>query len=414
MYKTKEVFSKYASDVSQLQYLNFYPTSTLNLNDENKKTKFKIDLDDDFISKNIQYYIQGEFTPKDSTKSYAAGNGARMIDNFVAHLFSQIEVRKHGTLIDDIEFPGIASTIKGCSEYPGINVFNGKAINSGFETHSIYETKQIEAVGKLSDLGLGFFNDINIPIYKGNFEIIFTRNSDDNVIYRFKVGNTDYPIEGKFKITTFYLRVPVIEYNSEAKHNLAAELIKNNYFFEFKKWQCIQHVKVTGKTLTIDITNLYKSIINPIWAFVVFQTNRLNNQIKDNSRFDHSSVKDYWIELGKNRYPKELLDLNFDDNYYGLAYDAFQDFKKIYIKTDSLPYVDKKGFKSDYPIFSIDLRYQPESVSNTKNNIVLHVEFNKTIEPPTGNDEGTTCYIVLLSKSVLRYDPFKSKISEEF
>jgi hypothetical protein len=80
-----------------LQYLNFYPTSNLSLNDENKKTKFKIDLDDDFISKNIQYVIQGEFTPKDSTNSYAAGNEARMIDNFVGHLFSQIEIRKHGT-----------------------------------------------------------------------------------------------------------------------------------------------------------------------------------------------------------------------------------------------------------------------------------------------------------------------------
>jgi hypothetical protein len=159
------------------------------------------------------------------------------------------------------------------------------------------------------------------------------------------LGNADYPVEGKFKITTFYLRIPVIEYNSEAKHNLTGELIKTNYFFEFKKWQCIQHVKVRGKTLTIDITNLYKSIINPLWAFVVFQTNRLNNQIKDNSRFDHSSVKDYWIELCKNRYPIELLDLNFDNNYYGLAYDAFQDFKKSTLKQTQFHMLIKKVSK---------------------------------------------------------------------
>jgi hypothetical protein len=36
-----------------------------------------------------------------------------MIDNFVARLFSQIEFKKHNTLIDEIEFPGIASTVKG-------------------------------------------------------------------------------------------------------------------------------------------------------------------------------------------------------------------------------------------------------------------------------------------------------------
>jgi hypothetical protein len=55
-----------------------------------------------------------------------------MIDNFVAHLFSQIEVKNHGILIDDIEFPGIASTIKVCVVYPGLNIYSGEAGNSGF------------------------------------------------------------------------------------------------------------------------------------------------------------------------------------------------------------------------------------------------------------------------------------------
>lgn len=101
--------------------------------------------------------------------------------------------------------------------------------------------------------------------------------------------------------------------------------------------------------------------------------------------------------------------MNFDNNY-----DAFQDYKKIFNKTDSVPYADKKGFNNMFPIFSIDLTNQPEGVSNTKNNIVLHVEFNNSIAAPTGNDEGTTCYIVLLSKCILCYDLFKSKITEEF
>jgi hypothetical protein len=110
--------------------VNFlYPVSTLHLNDENKKkTTFKLDLEDDFINKNIQYYIAGEFIPTDSTKSYTKDSTVRIIDNFVAHLFTQIEVKKHGTLIDDIDFPGIASTIKGCVELPGLNVLMVKPL----------------------------------------------------------------------------------------------------------------------------------------------------------------------------------------------------------------------------------------------------------------------------------------------
>jgi len=149
-----------------------------------------------------------------------------MIDNFVAHLFSNIEVKKHNTAVDEIDFPGIASTVKGCVEYPGLNVYNGNAITSGFKSHN-YEVAQFEAVGNLGSLGLGFFNNTKVPIYRGGFEIIFTRNNDNNVIYRWKGKKADgtedpatSPVAGKITIKTFYLRVTIIEYNSEAQIKL--------------------------------------------------------------------------------------------------------------------------------------------------------------------------------------------------
>jgi hypothetical protein len=68
MFQIKQVFDKYADEISRIQYRNFNPIPTLNLNDENKKTTFKLDLEDDFISKNIEYYIEGKITPVDATK----------------------------------------------------------------------------------------------------------------------------------------------------------------------------------------------------------------------------------------------------------------------------------------------------------------------------------------------------------
>ena len=58
-----------------------------------------------------------------------------MIDNFVAHIYPHIQVEKHGALIDELEYPGIASTVDGCVEYPGLNIYNGKALASGFMAH---------------------------------------------------------------------------------------------------------------------------------------------------------------------------------------------------------------------------------------------------------------------------------------
>ena len=226
------------------------------MNAENKKTTFRLDLKDDFISKNIQYYIAEKIIPVDSTKSYNKSN-IKMVDNFAAHLFPQIEVKKHGPLIDEIEFTGIASTIKWCVSYPGLHEYNGRAFNSGFKT-STHESQDFEATGKLCDLGLGYFNDITIPIYRCGFEITFTRNNDNNAIFRWKrlkIDGTEdpstLPVEGKVIISTFYLRLPIIEYSSEAKTNLINDLFKENYIFQFKKWQFIQHMKVTGKSLIL-------------------------------------------------------------------------------------------------------------------------------------------------------------------
>jgi hypothetical protein len=75
-------------------------------------------------------------------------------------------------------------------------------MTSGLKSHK-YEFKQFEAVGRLGDIWvqLGFFNYITIPIYKGGFEITFPRNSDNNVLFRWKSlkadGTETLPVEGK-------------------------------------------------------------------------------------------------------------------------------------------------------------------------------------------------------------------------
>ena len=68
-----------------------------------------------------------------------------------------------------------------------------------------------------------------MPIYRGYFKILFTRNSDYNVIYRgknLKDGKEEAAtVEGKVTIITFYLQIPVMEYNSESQNSLIKELL---------------------------------------------------------------------------------------------------------------------------------------------------------------------------------------------
>ena len=120
------------------------------MNAENKKTTFRIDLDDDFTSKNIQYHIAEKITPVDSTKTYSSKSNIKMVNHFVGHL--QIEVKKHSTVFYEIEFTGFASTVKGCVYYPELNEHNGEVFNSGFKTYAL-ESQNFEAIGKLVNLG---------------------------------------------------------------------------------------------------------------------------------------------------------------------------------------------------------------------------------------------------------------------
>jgi hypothetical protein len=67
-----------------------------------------------------------------------------------------------------------------------------------------------------------------------------------------------------------------------------------------------------------------------------------------------------------------------------------------------------------YPIYSIDLTKQPQNVPGTKSSVILRAEFNKDIAAPSGTDEGTFCYIVLVSRYMFRYESAKNKITQEF
>ena len=54
---------------------------------------------------------------------------------------------------------------------------------------------------------------------------------------------------------------------------------------------------------------------------------------------------------------------------------------------------------------------QPRDISNVKSNILLNVDFNKDVLEPSGADEGTICYIVVVSNCLLYYEPDRNKIT---
>ncbi|KAE9542938.1 hypothetical protein AGLY_002849 [Aphis glycines] len=257
--------------------------------------------------------------------------------------------------LDEIENPGVCSTIKGGGRF--------------------------NVMGKLSQFGLGWFRDQIYPVFKSDMEIIFTRNTDDDALLKKVVIGTE---DGKIIIDEFSLRIPIIEYNP---------------------------INISGKTIKLVLTTQYRSSNNPLFAGMVFQTNKLSTQEHDVCEFDHCNVKNFRFEINGRRYPEETQDLDFKNEKYCEAYDSLMEYKKTFQKTHQelpLMYNDPNDFKTFRAIYLVNMTRQPTNISATKQNIILHVDFNEDLP------KNTICYVFFVKNDEFLFDIEKGTIEESF
>ncbi|KAL4083557.1 hypothetical protein QTP88_028873 [Uroleucon formosanum] len=175
----ENIFSNYDHAIEREQDKVFWPISLSNLNTANQITSFNIKKESNFLNiKKAKYQIFGRVLQSDSS-DYPEKSIILLIDNFVGWLFKWIEVKIHG-----------------------------------------------------------FFKDIEYPVYKGGFEIIFLRNSDDDALFRDRNEKNELAGVGKVIIDEFNIRIPIVTYDDMSKIKLINELTllskRNEYMFRFK------------------------------------------------------------------------------------------------------------------------------------------------------------------------------------
>lgn len=404
----KKLFANHKFDIVGHDFMTIRPTASTvqNLNQKGNEIKFSFTANDEFVSPKILLKISGAYSSNDATKPYdGTTSTVKMVNNYTAHLFDRVEVYFNNTFVDQIEETGVASTVKCCVSHDGptanglleIKSFKSIAIHGGY----------FSALCELSDLGLGFFGDIDVPIYNGSFDIVFRRNDNDNVLCKY---GTTVPNDGKVEINDMHLRVPIVTYEANVKPIIISELTKEPYVFIFKQWQNIKLYNVSGKTFSHDFTGQYRNTENPIAAFVVFQKDKEKDQAIDNNTFDHMYVKNLHVELGGKRYPKESWNLDWEKSDYCLAYEAHTFYKKKYMN-DNINYLEAYAFKDSFPIYSLDLSNQPITIDNTKTSMILNVDFDKTVTAATGT-KGTTCFVILVSRKAIKYNVVNKVVEE--
>ncbi|VVC27976.1 Hypothetical protein CINCED_3A023551 [Cinara cedri] len=170
---------------------------------------------------------------KNNNTEYEANSNVQLDDNFVAFLFSQIEVTKNGTLIDQIENVGELKTM-------------------------MHLYRWISSTSAASDVG---------KVIIENFEITIS-SVEYQEIYKIQLIN---------------------ELTKLSQGNINR--------LNFKPWQCMDETNLNGKTFKRNIASTYRNVYNPLFASVAFQTNGLETQLRKASVFDHCNVKNIWLEI---------------------------------------------------------------------------------------------------------------------
>jgi hypothetical protein len=407
----EKVYSEFANGVVRSEYRAVMPVSELNFNSPNNYTVFKLDHGDMFYDSRILYHIQGEVLKKSDSSEYPANSTIKLIDNFVPFLFTRVELKKHNTTIDTVDLPGITSTVKGLLSYSDSmkNVFPSNGFTSKFEGGG-----KFEAVGTLGHLGLGFFDHLRHPMYKGGMEITFTRAEDNDALFHWKATTTGAtePEDGKVVIKSFILRVPLIEYTATSKIQLIAGIKqlsdKEKLEYAYYQWQCIDKKGVYGSSFNFDITNAYRNIYNPKFVIIVLQTNRSNNQKYNTSQFDSCNIKNVAVKINGDRYPQELQNLDITKGCYRLLYDQLLRYRMVnFGDTDTS--LTPESFITNYPLMVIDTHLHPVNLDRSRSDIQVELDFTNTIAAPQTNSS-TTAFVIVVSETRFLYDITRNNI----
>lgn len=405
------VYNQFSNGVVRSEYRAVMPVSDLNYNTPNNYTVFKLDHGDTFYDSRILYHIQGEVVKKSDDSKYPENSTIKLIDNFVPFLFTRIELKKHNTTIDNVDFPGITSTVKGFLN--NSDSLKNTLSNNGFSS-SFQGGGKFEAVGTLGHLGFGFFDHLRYPMYKGGFEITFTRAEDNDALFHWKgtaAGATE-PDDGKVVIKSFVLRVPLIEYTATSKIQLIDGIKhlsdKESLIYNYYQWQCIDKKGVYGSSFNFDITNAYRNIYNPKFVIISLQTNRINNQQKDPSQFDSCNIKNVAVKINGERYPQELQNIDITNGCWRILYDQLLRYR-MEVFGDINTSLTPEQFIKNYPLMVIDTHLHPVNTDRSRSDIQLELDFTNPIASPQANS-GTIAYVIVVSETHFVYDITRNNI----
>ena len=413
--------------IDKYEYFEYCPITGTNL-DNIGDIRINIESQDIFTHPSESFLlIEGRLTKTDGT-DYANADNISLTNNSMMYLFRNIQYELSGHEIEKVNYVGYATTMLGLLKYTedfgrskGLNQSWYKDSTNAPTPQNIGFWNRHQHLFNHADVGevkgtfsfriplkhiFGFCEDYDKVVYGFKHTLSLTRTHEHDAIYR--AAGVD---AGKIVLSKIAWFMPHVMPADKDKMELYKIIErKEKVSVGYRMIQCT-NISVPQSISFSWRLSVKSSPEVPRFIIVGFQTERNNDQTKNNTQFDNLNIKNIYVMLNSNRYPTLDYNLNFPTQKIGRAYGDVAEFRSKFFNINELisnPCISAFEYKNLYPLFLFDVSKQSERLKYSTTDIQVKVEFNRA---PLVGTEG---YAVIISDRLINFQSDGNKMSVVF
>ena len=417
--------------IDKYEYFEYLPITGTNLNNIGD-IRVNIESQDIFTHPSESFLlIEGRLTKADGT-DYANADNVSLTNNAMMYLFRDIRYELSGHEIEKINYVGYATTMLGLLKYTedfgrskGLNqswYLDSTAIannqNKGFWARHQHLFNHLDRNKGSFSFRIplkhifGFCEDYDKVVYGFKHTLSLTRTHEHDAIFRPANDAAGNPFPaGKIVLSKIAWFMPHVMPADKDKMELYKIIErKEKVSVGYRMIQCTR-ISVPQNNSFSWRLSVKSSPEVPRFIIIGFQTEKNNDQTKNNAQFDNLSIKNIYVMLNSNRYPTLDYDLDFPSQKIGRAYGDVAEFRSKFFNINELisnPCIGAYEYKNLYPLFLFDVSKQSERLKYSTTDIQVKVTFEGNPGP------GTEGYAVIISDRLINFQSDGNKMSIVF
>ena len=223
---------------------------------------------------------------------------------------------------------------------------------------------KIKGYLKLEDI-FGFWKTLRKVTKNLGFYIMFKTNDLQEIVYTSMVDDINETIN------SLYLYIPNLILSVETQV-MFIEVTQNIYKISFNEWYTERRL-LSELSFQHD-TGSAQQVKSPKYLINAHQTHLRTATLDKNiiiAMFDNLDLRKYYVEIDGQRYPRDGVLLNYEQNDYFQQYKDSKLFFKNYVAEKLLnPPISYPEMKTKYPSEKNDIRHQSDHITPKKSHLL--------------------------------------------